>query len=195
MVVVLAGVLLWAGSHAGAALVVGRDIDRPGAILMLASHEWERLPVTARLADRYPSAMVLLTRPVRPSPQNCHLCSERVAWLGELGIPRSRTVVLSPPAANTWEEALAARQYAREHGIRALLVVTSPYHTRRALGTFRKVFGGSATDVGVHPALETSPARPGRWWMDPYDRAYVRYEWAAVAWYLVRHGVDPRLPD
>jgi len=72
--------------------------------------------------------------------------------------------------------------------------VTSPYHTRRSLATFRQVVGAAGASVGVEPATRTSPARPERWLAASYDRAYVRYEWAAVFYYWLRYGVPPFAP-
>ncbi len=72
-----------------------------------------------------------------------------------------------------------------------MMVVTSPYHGRRALATFRAVFAGSPTRVGIALALQESGVRPLTWWMHPYDRWYVTYESAALAMYLVRYGVNP----
>ena len=70
------------------------------------------------------------------------------------------------------------------------MVVTSPYHTRRSLATFRQVFAGTPITIGVVPAEATSPARPDWWWWAaPYDRAYVGYEWAAITYYWFKYGV------
>ena len=56
--------LVWiAILHAGTALVVEEPLASPDAIISLASHEWERLPETIRLAHRHPGAQVLLTLP------------------------------------------------------------------------------------------------------------------------------------
>jgi uncharacterized SAM-binding protein YcdF (DUF218 family) len=78
-------------------------------------------------------------------------------------------------------------------GARRILVVTSPYHTRRALATFDAVLAPGGVRVGIVPASATSPAQPDRWWGAAYDRAYVRYEWAGIVYYLFRFGIDPRV--
>ena len=87
------------------------------------------------------------------------------------------------------DEAEAFRDWAREHHARSVVVVTSPYHTRRALATFTDVFDGSGIAIGVEPSLTHSPARPDRWWAAAYDRWYVRYEWTAIAYYAIRYGI------
>jgi uncharacterized SAM-binding protein YcdF (DUF218 family) len=154
---------------------------------MLASHEWERLPATATVARRYPDALVLLTFPPEVTAYNCHRCLERIDWLALEGVHPDRVRSLAG-AANTYDEAVAARRAAMRDGFTRLLVVTSPYHTRRALGTFHRVFSGTGVDVGIVPA---SPAQgePERWWRTAYDRYYVRYEWAALLVYWWKYGV------
>jgi uncharacterized SAM-binding protein YcdF (DUF218 family) len=187
-IVLLTGV---AAPRAGVTLVRTHDIPAPQAILALGSHEWERLPAVAMLAHDHPGAVVLLTQPVKATGKNCHLCAERPAWLHALGVERNRIVLLPRKVENTYDEALAARDFCQRSGTTRLLVVTSPYHTRRALATFRSVLDGSGAAVGVYAASSTSPADPVHWWSTPYDRWYVRYEWAALGWYALRHHVNP----
>jgi uncharacterized SAM-binding protein YcdF (DUF218 family) len=193
IVLVLLLATVWVLRHAGPSLVVSRDIGPPDAIVMLASHEWERLPAAAELARRFPSSIVLLTTPVKVTRFNCHLCSERAAWLNREGIAAERIVQLAPnPSSNTYGEALAVRQYAAGHPVHRLVVVTSPYHTRRALSVFEHVMGGTELDVGVFPASAYSIAKPDVWFRHPYDRAYVAYEWAALVQYRFKYGVPLR---
>ena len=177
-------------SRAGRALVIDRPLPTPpAAILVLASHEWERIPAADAIARRHPSSRVLLTEPVRPTQVNCHLCATRPDWLRAIGVDRARVTVLPRRVVNTYDEAVAAREYVVRERLGSLLVVTSPYHTRRALAVFETVWADMPVPVGVHPAVATSPAAPATWWAASYDRAYVPYEWAALVWYAVRHGV------
>jgi uncharacterized SAM-binding protein YcdF (DUF218 family) len=120
---------------------------------------------------------------------NCHRCTERTAWLIDLGVGADRIRTLPDATRGTYGEALALRRYAEAHGVRRAAIVTSPYHTRRALATFRKVFTGSPVELGMYPASENSPARPAAWWAHSYDRAYVAYEWIAALYYRYEYGV------
>lgn len=182
--------LLWAGSSAGTLLVVQQDVTSPEVVIALGSHENERLPAAARLALRWQAATVLLTEPVWATEHNCFRCSERVAWLEQLGVPASRVVVLPKRVENTHDEALAVAEYRRTRPFARAAVVTSPYHTRRARAVFASVLGADVA-LGIYPASANSPAVPGRWWRAAYDRRYVPYEWAAIVWYAVRYGVNP----
>jgi uncharacterized SAM-binding protein YcdF (DUF218 family) len=175
----------------GEMLIVSQPLEAPDAILSLASHEWERLPVTAELATRYPHARVLLTEPLNVNAYNCHLCAERVAVLEHLGVAPERVTVLPERVYRTYDEAAVALRYAEAHGIGRLLVVTSAYHTRRTLVTFRGAFGGSGISIGVQPAVGETDLHTRTWWAHGYDRGYVWYEWQALAFYAVRFGVWP----
>lgn len=180
--------LLAAAPYTGTALVVSRAVANPDAIVSLASHEWERLPAVARLASQNPRALVLLTLPQPATVFNCHDCSNRLDRLRHFGVARSRVQVVPLHAGGTYGEALAIASYARQKGIRRLLIVTSPYHTRRSLATFASAFRGTGVEVGIEPARD-SPADPSRWWRAPYDRAYVTYEWTATIYYRLKYGI------
>lgn len=185
----LAGALLvlatLAINRAGTALVVSVPVENPEAILVLGSHEWERFPAATSLARTNPGALVLLTVPRVPTVHNCHDCETRQARLIAAGVSPDRIVVLSFRVSNTRDEAAAAKAECATRGIRRLAVVTSPYHTRRAHETFQQVFVDSGVSVGIVPS-NASPAKPDRWWSAAYDRAYVRYEWAAITYHAVR---------
>lgn len=185
---ILFGSLVALGS-AGPFLVVSVPPQNPDAIISLASHEWERLPEAARLARQHPRAVVLLTLPVHPTEHNCHRCNQRKGILMRAGVEEARIHVLDERVTNTRDEAAASRKYVREAAALEIAVVTSPYHTRRALATFRSMFRNTPTRIAVTPALARSPARPYAWWWAPYDRAYVRYEWAAMIYYALRFRI------
>ena len=179
---------LWPLAHAGEALIVTHEVAAPDAILMLASHEWERLPAAAAVARKYPEALVLLTVPTVITEHNCHLCRDRVAWLNAEGVESARVRLLPRRAMNTYQEAEAARDYARTAGLKRMVIVTSPYHTRRTWATFEHVFTGAVSSLGIAPA-PAAQGNPASWWMTAYDRHYVIYEWAALLKYRAAYGV------
>jgi uncharacterized SAM-binding protein YcdF (DUF218 family) len=176
--------------HAGALLVVRQPLERPDAIISLASHEWERLPRAANLARATPAALVVLTLPQPASVYNCHDCAGRLGRLQRLGISSDRVRIVPLTSPGTYGEALATLAFVRRTPIRRLLIVTSPYHTRRSLAVFREVLAAAGGQVGVE-AADSSPSQPARWWATSDDRAYVAYEWAAIVYYPFRYRVMP----
>ena len=91
--------------------IVSHPLDDADAIVSLASHEWERLPLTARLARQHPAALVILTLPRTVSRYNCHDCYARVARLVAAGIAPERIHILPLTEEGTYGEATACRQF------------------------------------------------------------------------------------
>ena len=190
LALLVAGLVLW-GYYAGRLLVVAIPVGDADAIVSLASHEWERLPAVAAAAARFPKALVILTLPTRVTIRNCHDCPNRVARLVRAGVAADRIRVLPLTAEGTLGEARACAEFTRRAGLRSVLVVTSAYHTRRALAVFRHELTGGGVAIGIEPASRFSAAQPSRWWMSAFDRWYVTYEWAALAYYAIWHHVPP----
>ena len=190
LVLWLAVVLFLTVLHgAGQELVVRKPVDDPDAIVMLASHEWERIPETVVQARRFPRSTIVLTLPRTMTQFNCYRCPERMEWLRQEGIDPRRIVLLPWTTTNTYDEAQAVLRWSEHRPFKRVLVVTSPYHTRRALRTFETVLRVRGVQVGVEPASATSEAVPSRWWLHRYDRHYVVYEWAANVFYRGKFGV------
>ncbi|MGE0593021.1 MAG: YdcF family protein [Vicinamibacterales bacterium] len=175
--------------RAGTWLVVSEPVPDPQVIVSLSSHEWERLPLTAELAHRYPEAIVILTVPETVNEFNCHDCPNRVARLVRAGVDAVRVHVLPLALGGTHGEAVAVAAFLRHRDVHRVMVVTSPYHTRRSLATFRHELDPIGVEVGILPASATSASTPSRWWGSAYNRWYVRYEWAAIVYYAARYDV------
>jgi uncharacterized SAM-binding protein YcdF (DUF218 family) len=82
------------------------------------------------------------------------------------GVPAERVEVIPQPVTGTYEEAQTLREYAVAHGLRSLLVVTSAYHSRRALWTLNRVFAGTGIEISlrsVESGEQTPP--PLTWWL------------------------------
>ena len=87
-------------------------------------------------------------------------------WLRRLGVPNDAIETLPEPVSGTYEESQLLRRYAEAKGLRSVLIVTSAYHSRRALWTLRKVFGSSAITIGLEavPPGQQAPS-PATWWL------------------------------
>ena len=103
-------------------------------------------------------------------------------------VPNERIEVLPRRVASTHDEALLLKEYVDEHHLRSLLVVTSAYHSRRALWTFRRAFEGSGVAVGVaegEPGLQTPT--PGTWWFSPRGWRAVAGEYVKMVYYRLSY--------
>jgi uncharacterized SAM-binding protein YcdF (DUF218 family) len=102
------------------------------------------------------------------------------------GVPASRIVLLPEIVTSTYKEAVAARHYVRRTGLKTLLVVTSPYHSRRALWAFRRVLEPEGVSVGIDPVSpgDLSP-KPNSWWLTGRGWKSVGAEYVKWPYYLL----------
>ena len=111
-----------------------------------------------------------------------------VEELRRAGVPADKIEVIRTPAGNTHDEANLLRDYSMKHDLRALLIVTSPYHTRRALRTFERAFRGSSIRLGVEsppPGLQSPSA--ATWWLHPLGWKLVPGEYLKLIYYVWRY--------
>lgn len=100
------------------------------------------------------------------------------------GVPLAAIVRVPGTADTTYHEALNLRQVALARGWHSLLVVTSPFHSRRARLIFGDVFRGTGIRVSVQPA-EPHWYRPETWWTTPEGRQATAEEYLKFALYFV----------
>jgi uncharacterized SAM-binding protein YcdF (DUF218 family) len=83
-----------------------------------------------------------------------------------LGVPAKHVEVIAKPVTNTFDEAEVLRDYAVTNGLHSLLIVTSAYHSRRALWTVDRVFAGTSIEISLQ-SIETGEQTPSpfNWWL------------------------------
>lgn len=69
-----------------------------------------------------------------------------------MDIPPTAIFITDEHAKNTYAEAVAVLDLMKKHHFKSCIVVTDPYHTRRARQIFRDVFSGSDIGVRIRPA-------------------------------------------
>jgi uncharacterized SAM-binding protein YcdF (DUF218 family) len=84
------------------------------------------------------------------------------------GVPYS-AILEEPQGEDTWGNAIFTRQVLEQHGLRSAILVTSPYHSRRAKLTFDTVYAGSGIQLIVHAAPD-SQWRKLSWWQQTETR-------------------------
>jgi uncharacterized SAM-binding protein YcdF (DUF218 family) len=86
----------------------------------------------------------------------------------EAGIP-SGSIFIDERSANTSQNADAVSQIVKQESFHKLILVTSPYHQRRASITFKRALGPDVTILN-HSAPDQSWRR-SHWWANPYSYA------------------------
>jgi uncharacterized SAM-binding protein YcdF (DUF218 family) len=84
------------------------------------------------------------------------------------GVP-DRAILNEPFGEDTWGNAVYTRQVLEDHGLHSAILITSPYHARRAKLTFDAAYAGSGIQLKVHAAPD-SEWRKLSWWQQPATR-------------------------
>lgn len=176
-------------------LIVTAPLEHADAIVVLSGSAAfvERTQLAAQLYAAGRAEKIILTNDNRrggwlSSEQRNPYFYERARWeLQRQGVPATSIEVIGPPVNGTRDEAAALRTYAEANGLKSLLLVTSAYHSRRALWTFRRMLAGLQVTVGM---MATTPGkqtpRPLLWWLHLRGWQMVPGEYLKLAYYWFR---------
>jgi uncharacterized SAM-binding protein YcdF (DUF218 family) len=106
----------------------------------------------------------------------------------EQGIPSSAIVSDGTEIATTYSEAIRLKEYisARPTPIHSVIVVSDPYHMRRARWAYKKVLGDQIIIQMAPVPFERLPYQR-RWWINWESRDMVRDEYVKTVFYLFRY--------
>lgn len=183
---------LWLAAGAGRP-EAGAGQSRPAdALVVLAgsSSYSERARRAAALYAEGRGARVVLTNDdaiggwSHAEQRNPFFAERAAEVLRRGGVPPDRIEIIWRPVASTYEEAVLAREYAAARNFRSIVVVTSAYHSRRALWTFRSVLRGSgiAVELDGHASGGPSPP-PSTWWLHLRGWQMVAGEYVKFVYY------------
>jgi uncharacterized SAM-binding protein YcdF (DUF218 family) len=158
-------------------LIVSDKIVPADAIVVLSGGESDRLPQAARLFKKGYGSEVILTRtalidsnpPIDPN----HFKEIQAV---DLGIPPEQTIITNEQVDGTLDEANAVLDVMQRHGYKSAIVVTDPYHSRRARIIFDDVFEGTNINVMIYP-VGNSWYRATTWWLHPQGWVYTAEEY------------------
>jgi uncharacterized SAM-binding protein YcdF (DUF218 family) len=114
-------------------------------------------------------------------------CQAVRAFLTNKGVP-SAAIDLEYESSNTKQNAEFCVRLLRERRVKHAVIVTSWFHSRRALNCFRHY----APEINF-TASPTLLDRPKGHWPDKYERAWVLSEYIKLLGYWVCYGISPFL--
>lgn len=194
VVVVVWVVVAWIAARA---LMVSAALNSADAIVVLSGSSTyvERTHKAAELYRQGRAPLVLLTDDHMRGgwstvlQRNPYFVERATEELIEQGVPAEKIRVAPGLASGTHEEALLLKDYATAQGIRSILVVTSAYHSRRALRTLRQNFAGTATTIGLEPVSPGSQTpMPAFWWLQFQGWRSVAGEYVKLIYYWLKYG-------
>lgn len=174
VIVVVLGSLWFLSWCAAQWLIVSSPPYRGDAIVMLSgsSSIHERAEQAATLYREHSAPKVILTNDNQKGgwyadeQRNPYFYEIARRDLVDLGVNVDDIDVIPGTVNSTSDEAVAVREYSTGKNMRALVLVTSAYHSRRALRIFRRAFTGTSIEIGLGPApLGWQTPRPSAWWL------------------------------
>lgn len=188
------GIIAWVAARS---LIVHAELASADVIVVLSgsSAYRERTQKAAELYTQGRAPLVLLTNDnarggwSSAQQRNPYFVERATDELIRLGVPAEKIRVVPGVVSSTRDESELLRNYAREQRFRSVLVVTSPYHSRRALWSFRRSFANSDTNIGLEPALGGSlTPSPAFWWLQPAGWRNVGGEYLKLIYYWFKYG-------
>lgn len=164
----------------GEFLIVADPLQKADALVVLAGDEEERIPSGAALFKQGTADWFMLTdmRLNIPNSQGVYSANVERKAVAQ-GVPAGRILIVPGQVSTTAEEAARVKAFTLSHGFRSLIVVTSPYHTRRARWIMRQAFRGTGVTLIMRPAPDY-PYPAATWWRIPLDRQLTFLEYAKM---------------
>lgn len=115
--------------------------------------------------------------------------SEQVlSFAARRGIPKEKIRFL--PSTSTFEDGKSIAGLVKEKKMKSVIIVTSWYHTRRAMNVIHRGLAG--TDCIVYMSSSTNlPYSPDNWWKDEEGLVAVNNEIIKTVLYWRRYGLMP----
>lgn len=109
------------------------------------------------------------------------------------GVPENATII-EPASATTEENASEVTKLMVARKLRSAILVTSPYHQRRAALLFKRSFDAAGLVLRNYPARDPE-WDPNLWWVRDPLRSRTLIELAKLAAEIVRPAVSSRAPE
>jgi uncharacterized SAM-binding protein YcdF (DUF218 family) len=187
-------IIVWViGAWWGArALVVSEPLASADAIVVLSGSSafLERTQKAAQLYHEGRAPLILLTNDQTrggwstAQQRNPFFVERATDELIKAGVPQENIRIVPGVAETTHDEALIVKEYTVNEGFQSVVVVTSSYHSRRALRTLQQAFAGTRTTIG----LESATAAPSAfWWLRLEGWRTVGIEFVKLVYYWFKY--------
>lgn len=104
------------------------------------------------------------------------------------GVPWDSIASDDSAVMSTYMEAERLKKWieSRPTPVRSIIVVSDPFHMRRARWTYQKIFGNTVKIEMAPVPFKLTPYQ-GTWWKDTESKKYVEQEYLKLVFYLFRY--------
>jgi len=182
VLIILIALALFLFSTSGHFLIINRP-QHADAIVVLAGETDRRPALGLQLLQQGYAPKMILDVPANAKIYGETMLQIAQQYIRELPPAQAQSVIICPIyGLSTKAESQDASQCLKTLGVHSILVVTSDYHTRRALSTFHHELPGMQISV----AAATDPQQFGGAWWKHRQWAKLNFdEWLRLVWWQV----------
>jgi uncharacterized SAM-binding protein YcdF (DUF218 family) len=170
-------------------LILQDDLHRAGVIHVIAGEDY-RTDYAIQLYKQGYGDMLFFTGGTFEKQHYQHGKHAEERSLAQ-GVPSDAIAYNDSTVISTYMEAELLKEWIARSPtpIHSVIVVSDPFHMRRARWAYKRVLGGRI-EVQMAPVpFESIPFRR-RWWTDWESRKYVREEYEKFAYYILRYKIS-----
>jgi uncharacterized SAM-binding protein YcdF (DUF218 family) len=173
----------------GDSLIVSDDVQKGDLIAAVSGPEY-RIKYAAELYRRGLGDTLFYTGGFSENNQRIEAdWSEYLATTE--GVPPEAIATDGSTVLSTYQEAERLKAYIEAHpekNIKSIIIVTDPYHTRRARWAYQKVMGSEIkVQMAMVPFDRTGYTK--QWWRSEVSRKMVLTEYFKSAFYILRYQI------
>ena len=136
----------------GAYLIISSDLQAANAIVVLSGGDESRMSEALRLYNENYAKMIVLTETGQniEGYSQLHSFDMRIVLLSN-GVPSGNILITDRRVSSTRDEALAVKNLMINQQMKSAIIVTDPYHTRRAFNVFIEKFKDTDIQLSIQP--------------------------------------------
>jgi uncharacterized SAM-binding protein YcdF (DUF218 family) len=182
-ILIVGGYILLRG--AAAYLIIADKLQPAQAIVMLSGGDESRMKEALSLyKDNYGKVIILTETGQRLGKYDTLYSNDIRIQLLNHGVPNGNILITSVKVSSTLDEAFAIKKLLTNQQISSAIIVTDPYHTRRAALVFRNVFGDSPIKLIFRP-VRGSWYNSRTWFLSPDGWRYTFLEYVKLIGYYM----------
>jgi len=168
-------------------LVVNDDINKSDVIIVISGGQGERVKHAVKLFQEHFADTLIISG--CPGEENINEAIPMRDMAVQLGVSSGNIIldVLERHGLGTGVQAVTIREIMKKHHFKSAILVTSNYHTRRALFIFKRAFKNTDIKLSV-----TNPAdgtfKPKEWWKSKKNFKRGVIEIVKLLWYWISYS-------
>lgn len=184
IVAIIGGVILGTGFY----LSPQDELKTTDAIVVISGGETDlRVKEGVRLYQAEWAPLIIMSGAARDEGESNAEAMKRLAI--SYGVPSDK-ILVEKEARDTFDNAKFTHDLLQAHQIKSIILVTSPYHQRRAYITFR-YYLGEDVEIVNHSAADSAWRKNG-WWNNDWARSITFSEFQKITYLTVFFKGEPK---